>query len=94
MGHFCSQINLLCILFVPICMIMFGIAFGRLPASILKILGSFQNAFWCHFEHVFADAAASRNAPVSREIFVLGDVGPPVLHSVCYVFASVFDVAF
>ena len=57
LGHCCTQLDFLCILFVPTFMLIFGIAFGRPPASILNILGSFQSAFWCYFEHVFADAA-------------------------------------
>ena len=57
MGHFCSQIDFLCILFVPLFMLIFGIALGRPPVPILRIWGSFQGAFWGHFEHFFADVA-------------------------------------
>ena len=57
MGHFCSQIDFLCILFVPLFMLIFGIALGRPPVLILRIWGSFQGAFRGHFEHFSADAA-------------------------------------
>ena len=57
LDHFGSQIQFLCILFVQIYMLIFGIAFGRPPQAFLRILGSFQGAFWGNFEHFFADAA-------------------------------------
>ena len=67
MGHFCSKIDFLCILFVLIFMLIFGIAFGRPPASILKIWGSFQGAFWGHFVYFFADAAKLKKCnPLER----------------------------
>ena len=38
-------------------MLIFGIAVGKPPAPISKIVGSFQGSFWEDFEHFFADAA-------------------------------------
>ena len=61
-------------------MLIFGIAFGRPPVPISRIWGPFQGAFWCHFEHFFADAANLRKCNLFNEILVLGGVGPPVLH--------------
>ena len=55
--HFGSQICFLCILFVLICMLIFGSAFGRPPVPILRIQESFQGAFWSHFGDFFAVAA-------------------------------------
>ena len=75
-------------------MLIFGIAFGRPPASILKILGSFQGAFWGHFEHFLQMLQNSKNATLSSEMLGLGGVGPPFLHLFCLLFECVFHVAF
>ena len=90
LDHFGSQIRFLCILFVLIYMLVFGIARGRSPVAILMILVSFQDAFWGHFAHVVADAAKLKEC--KREIYVFGNVGPPVLHNLLLVFCSCFSV--
>ena len=38
-------------------LLVFGITFGRPLVPFLRIWGSFQGAFWDHFQDFFADAA-------------------------------------
>ena len=70
----------------------FGIASGRPPVAILKILG-LSRVFWGHIAHLFADAAKLKNCNLSSEMLGLGGAGRPFLHYFCWLFECVFDVA-
>ena len=78
-----SQPIFFCICCVPVFMFVFGIAFGRPPVAIFRILASFQGAFWHHFAYLFADAVKLKNATFPSEMLGLGGAGLPFLHHVC-----------
>ena len=64
-------------------MLVFGIAFGRPPAAIWRILVSFQGPFGGHFEHFFADTAKLEKCNILKQMLGLRGDGIPFLHYVC-----------
>ena len=83
MGHFCSKIVFLCILFVLIFMLTFGIAFARPPVPILGFGRHFMVFFGVILKTFSQMLRNPKNATLSSEMLVLAGVGPPVLHYFC-----------
>ena len=68
---------------MPFFVLVFGIAFGRPLVPIFKIWGSFQGAFWNHFDYFSQMLRNLTNETFFSEMLDLGGAGPPFLHVFC-----------